>query len=230
MLYHPPGVMSGRIPLTLAMRRGTLPCSQRDCVAHDAVACSYVDRRQRECGTAWCKNHQCIAFNTIYCRRHAGVIEALGPNHATLPLPDLGNRAPSLANWVGRDLDGPIRDLLETQFPGHEMSVSTVINAGGLRDRTWGRSWKLISGDGVDLSINVSVPEADDSVVRVIYDGRVLVELTPPWIEARRHGLTLDPQTDSEARRRFYALIVEDLEAAVTATKASPSKYRIERD
>ena len=212
-------------PLTLALRRGTLACSEPDCTSHDAMACSYVDRRQRGCGSAWCRAHQQIAFNAIYCRRHAGIINALGRDHTSFSLPDLENRAPSLANWVGRDLDGEIRTLLETHFGGHRMNVSSVVTGGGHRDRTWGRSWKLISENGVDLSINVAVPEADDSVVRVIYDGRLLVELTPPWIEARRHGVSLDAPSDREARRRFYALIVEDLDAAMVETKSNPALY-----
>jgi hypothetical protein len=225
VLLQPRDPAAASAPLTLALRRGTLQCSEPDCSSHDAVRCSYVDRRQRECESAWCRTHQQIAFNSIYCRRHAGIINALGPDHMTVSLPDLENRAPSLANWVGRDLDGPIRDLLETHFPGQRLNVGTVVNGGTVRDRTWGRSWKLISEQGVDLSINVSVAEADDSVVRVIYEGQVLVELTPPWIEARRHGLRLDPQSDREARRRFYALIIEDLEGALTVTKATPDRY-----
>ena len=225
MLFHAPTPGSDAGPLTLAARRGQLPCSEPGCTSDDGVACSYVDRRQRECASAWCRAHQQIAFNGIYCRRHAGIIQALGPDHVGMAMPDLENRAPSLANWVGRDLDTPIRTLLETHFPNRPMHVSSVVNGGSLRERTWGRSWKLVSGNGVDLSVNVSVPEADDSVVRVIYDGRVLVELTPPWIEARRHGVTLDAESDGVARRRFYALIIEDLEAAMVATRKQPDPW-----
>ena len=229
MLHRSPAAVSDSPPPPPppppALRLATLACSEPACLEQDAIRCSYVDRRQRSCGGAWCKNHRQMAFNEMYCRRHAGIIQALGANYATLTLPDLENRAPSLANWVGRDLDGPIRDLLEKHYPGHEMNVTTVVNGGGLRDRTWGRAWKLISETGVDLSIAVSVPQADDSVVRVIYEGRVLVELTPPWIEARRDGHILDPEADSEARHRFYARIVEDLEAAILVTKASPDQY-----
>jgi hypothetical protein len=226
-MHHRPDAVSGSVPPPSPSDSRTLRCSEPACTAHDAVQCSYVDRRQRGCNSAWCKDHQQVAFGTIYCRRHAGIIQALGPNHAELALPDLENRAPSLANWVARELDGPIRALLETHFPGHEMNVTPVVNGGGVRDRTWGRSWKLISENGIDLSINVSVPQADDSLVRVIFDGRVLLELTPPWIEARRHNMKLDPQTDSEARRRFHELILADLEAAILDSKARPNLYLV---
>jgi hypothetical protein len=66
--------------------------------------------------------------------------------------------------------------------------VTDVVSGGSWRDGTWGRSWKFISPQGVDLSVSVTVPEADDSLVRVSYDGKVLTELTPPWIESRRQG------------------------------------------
>jgi hypothetical protein len=182
------------------------------------LPCSYVDRRQRECPTAWCGSHQQIAFNATYCRRHAGVIEALGADHPDLPLPDLDNRASSLANWVSRDLDPPIRTLLQTGFPGQTMNVTRMVSGGAWHDRTWGRSWKVISPQGVDCSVSVTVLEADDSRFRVAYDGKEILELTP-WIEARRQGVTLDAETHPQERRRFYDRIPEALEEAVMAAK-----------
>jgi hypothetical protein len=213
----PPAIASGRIGFA---------CSAPSCASHDAVRCSYVDRRQRQCDSAWCGEHHQIVFSVSYCRRHAGIITALGPEFATFALPDLENRAPSLANWIGRELDAPIRELLLRHFPGHPMQVTSVVNGGGVRERTWGRAWKLISETGVDLSINVTVPEADDSIVRVIYEGRALVEVTPPWIEARRDGVALDPQADHEARGRFYSGILQHLDAAISETK-SGDRYRL---
>jgi hypothetical protein len=203
----------------------THPCSEPGCTAADAVPCSFVDRRQRKCPTAWCGGHRRIAFDAIYCRRHAGIIEALGADHPGVPTPDLENRAPSLANWVGRDLDKSVRMLLETHFPGHTMNVTNVVTGGSRGDRTWGRSWKLISPHGVDISVSVTVPEAHDSLVRVVYDGKVLAELTPPWIESRRQGVTVDPETDRQMRFWFYDRIVKELEAAVNSTKRRPNRW-----
>jgi hypothetical protein len=213
-------------PPTVAIGLASFACSAPSCASPGAVRCSYVDRRQRRCESAWCPEHGQLAFNASYCRRHAGIINALGPDHATFPLPDLENRAPSLANWIGRDLDAPIRDLLQKHFPGHPMHVTSVVNGGGVRERTWGRAWKLLSETGVDLSIRVTVPEDDDSIVRVIYEGRVLVEVTPPWIEARRDGVPLDPQADDDARGHFYGGILQHLDAAISATKAG-SRYQL---
>ncbi len=187
----------------------------------EGVQCAYFDRRQRRCDTGWCRIHQQIAFNAMYCRRHAGIIQALGSDWVGIALPDLDNRAPSLANWVGCDLDEPIRSLLHRFFGARTLNAGTVVSGGSPVDRTWGRSWKLISDGGVDLSIKVSVPEADDSLVRVSYDGRVILEMVPPWIEARRRGVHVDPRADTEARRDFYALVLEDLEQAMKATRAA---------
>jgi hypothetical protein len=194
-------------------------CSFRGCTAPGPSQCSYVDRRQRRCATAWCGRHQQIAFDAVYCRRHAGTIEALGADHADVPLPDLDNRAPSLANWVGRDLDAAIRTLLATGFPSQTMNVTSMVSGGSPRDRSWGRSWKVISPLGVDCSVTVTVHEVDDSVVRVAYDGKDVLAVTPPWIEARRQGLVLDEVTDSEQRIHFHDSILEALEDAVMATK-----------
>lgn len=160
-----------------------------------------------------------MAFDAVYCRRHAGIIEALGPKHAELALPDLDNRAPSLANWVGRDLDAAIRTLLATGFPSQTMNVTSIVSGGSPRDRSWGRSWKVISQLGVDCSVGVVVLEADDSVVRVAYDGKEILAVTPPWIELRRQGLVLDAVTDREQRSGFYVGILVALEDAVMAAK-----------
>jgi hypothetical protein len=194
-------------------------CSSQGCTGAATSACSYVDRRQRQCPTRWCGEHQHRVFSRSYCRRHAGIIEAVGEEHADVPLPDLDNRAPSLANWVGRDLDAAIRTLLTTGFPSQTMNVSSMVSGGLPRDRSWGRWWKVISPLGVDCSVSLSVLEANDSIIHVAYDGKEILAVTPPWIEARRQGETLDTGPDHEQRSRFYERILEALEDAVMAAK-----------
>lgn len=194
-------------------------CSSMGCIVPATVPCFYVDRRQRHCTTRWCAEHHRIVFNRSYCRRHAGIIEAVGEAHADVPLPDLDNRAPSLANWIGRDLDAAIRTLLATGFPSQPINVSGMVSGGLPRERSWGWSWKVISPLGIDCSVSVTVLEADDSVVHVAYDGKEVLAVTPPWIEARRQGQALDTVADDEARRCFYDRILEALEDAVMAAK-----------
>lgn len=201
-------------------------CSAPGCGAEQVLRCSYVDRRQRHCPTIWCSTHRRVFLNTVYCRRHVSIVAALKDDPSVgRSMPDLENRAPSLANWVGRDLDAPIRALLKTHFAGQRTNDSQLVSGGSARERTWGRSWKLISSQGVDLSVAVTVAEADDSVVRITYDGKVLSEQTPPWIEDRREGKATDPAADLEGRRAFYGRIVGNLELAMVATKRRPHQW-----
>jgi hypothetical protein len=200
-------------------------CTEPDCGAPDASPCEYIDRRQRQCTTRWCTDHRQTVFEGIYCRRHGGIIEALGPYQRDLALPDLDNRAPSLANWMGRDLDTVIRTLLGTGFPGQTLNTSSMVSGGSRQERSWGRSWKVISPLGVDCSVSVSVLEVDDSVVRIAFDGREVFAMTPPWIAARRRGLTLDVETDAQERARFRDGILEALEEAVMASKQRQSHW-----
>lgn len=197
-------------------------CTEGKCSSGAAIHCSYVDRRQRECGTAWCSEHQQIAFGRVYCRRHAQTISTFGPLWTGQALPDLDNRAPSFANWASGHLDGPIRELLQ-RFPGaHMLSVSPLGIGMSLRDRTWGYSWKLVVAQGVDLSIKLIVPEADQNTVRIIYNGALFREWAAPWIQAPQLDVPLDSPTDQDARQRFFTRIVDDLEAAIEDTVRNP--------
>jgi hypothetical protein len=197
-------------------------CTEGTCSSGAATRCSYVDRRQRECGTAWCREHQQIVFGTVLCRRHARTVSAVGPMWASRVLPDLDNRAPSLANWVCSQLDRPIRELLARYFGSRTLSVSSVGIGVARRDRTWGTAWKLVSPQGIDLSINVIVRDSDPNTVLIVYDGRLFRALTAPWIEAHQPGTPLGSVTNLAAQQRFVARILKDLEAAVRHTKATP--------
>jgi len=90
------------------------PCTQGGCTSHEGAPCEYVDRRGRECRTAWCPEHRVTIEDRVYCRRHAGVVSALPSLDSSLSvsLPDLDNRAPSLVGWVSRQIDGDVWRLL----------------------------------------------------------------------------------------------------------------------
>ncbi|MDX6338740.1 MAG: hypothetical protein QOG05_6080 [Streptosporangiaceae bacterium] len=205
-----------------AVPQAPLSCTEGKCLSGAATHCSYVDRRQRECGTAWCLVHQQIVFGKVLCRRHARIVTAVGPMWHSRVLPDLENRAPSLANWVCSQLDGPIRALLARNFGSQTLSVSAVGIGVSRRDRMWGTAWKVVSPQGIDLSINAIVSEADPNTVLVMYDGLLFRELAAPWIEAHQTGSALDSVTDVAAQQRFVAGILEDLEVAVLNTKRTP--------
>lgn len=191
---------------SLDVREGHLPCSERGCVKQTGIPCEYVDRRQRGCETAWCPEHQTPIHGRNYCRRHAGVIRAVGsdPEHLT-HLPDIDNRAPSLANWVGKDLDADIKEMLLNCGRGENLIVSKLVPTGTPRDRTWARHWKLVSFNTIDHQVSVTVNENDDTMVHIWADGVIVARGIPPWITARKEGRQLDPAEDSRLRNSYYS-------------------------
>jgi hypothetical protein len=196
---------------------GTLPCSARDCSNQTAEACGYVDRRGRRCGTAWCPDHQSLVGGAVYCRRHAGVVGALGGAEQAI-MPDLENRAPSLVNWVGRDVEQVIQEIVS----GYRSQLGTdrlvadpvrMVFLGPERARVWERSWKLVDHTGWSLRVALEVDEMRDTEVAVRVGRNVVARMTPPWIEARLRGEQLPPDVDAEQRAEFY----RGLAAAVTS-------------
>lgn len=198
---------------------GSLPCSERECANHNAEACGYVDRRQRTCGTAWCPDHQSIVGGVVYCRRHAGVIRALsGQSQAVMP--DLENRAPSLVNWVGRDVEQVIQDIVT----GYRAELGTdqliadpvhLVFLGPERARVWERSWKLVDHTGWSLRVALEVDELRDTEVAVRVGRNVVARMTPPWIVARMRGEVLAPEVDAAHRADFYRGIAAAVASAI---------------
>ena len=110
--------------------------------------CEYVDRRGRECRTAWCIEHRVTIEDRVYCRRHAGVVSALPSldSSPTVSLPDLDNRAPSLVGWVSRQIDGDVWRLLLKELSagsGGQLVADpvTLVFVGIGRQRAWERAW-----------------------------------------------------------------------------------------
>ena len=192
------------------------------CFSRTVVHCSYVDRRQRECETAWCPEHQQIVVGRVFCRRHARTISTFGLLGASPALPDLENRAPLFANWASGQLDAPIRELLERRRGAHMLSVSPLGIGMSLRDRSWGYSWKLVAAQGVNLSIKLIIPEADQNTLRITFNGAPFREWAAPWIQAPQIDVPTNSRADHDARQRFFTHIVADLEAAIEDTVRNP--------
>jgi hypothetical protein len=194
-------------------------CTQPGCGAPTVVDCAYVDRRGRSCGTAWCPSHRTVALGKAYCRRHAPIVVALeGAKHSN---PDIDNRAPSLADWVGQDVEPEMRAALDRlrHEPGNAglNLVSDPLHFafhGVERHRAWQRSWKLCGHTGVAFEIQILVEEerSTDVVVRVNHNE--VARFTPPWIEGRDRDEEPDTDTDRATRARFRVAIVD---AAVEA-------------
>lgn len=190
---------------------GTLTCSAASCSSTTAVPCFYIDRRGLACETAWCEQHRVVVDGMPLCRRHASVMLAI-PEDERLNPPDRDNRAPSLLDWMARDLDPDIRSALDTvRLPGDHFTTEPahLAHIGPQRIRAWVRTWKLMDHTGFSHWVAVDVPEVSQTEVAIRVDGVVVARAEPPWIRARRQGITLSPEEDAEERQRFRDGIIE---------------------
>jgi hypothetical protein len=194
---------------------GAVRCTVASCTATDATPCAYVDRRQRPCNTAWCAQHVVFVSGMPLCRRHAGVVRAIGTEpDRLLSLPDLENRAPSLVSWVAHDVDPAVREILQRYADsGTTIDESAIFPVGHASRRTWTRHWKVLSHTGFDVRISIVVAEAEDTMVRASVDGTVVSEAEPPWIARRRSGQQLSPEEDAAERAQFRRTIIDAIEA-----------------
>jgi len=193
---------------------GDLPCSERGCAATTGVACSYLDRRNQPCPTAWCPQHRVGVAEPLYCRRHAGVMRALDPSETRLP-PDVSSRAASLVAWIAADLSARVVALLQGMRGQQEelrIQATRLVYVGRQRDRVWEHAWKLSGHRGVGHWVAVQVTEEQDDVVQLIADGSHVHHGIPPWISARREGSALGPAEDADSRERYYDELVRAIE------------------
>jgi hypothetical protein len=202
---------------------GTHACSERGCSSTEGERCGYVDRRGRSCGTAWCPDHQSIVGGVVYCRRHAGVVKALsGDARGAAALPDLENRAPSLATWVSRDVEEAVAGIVRSHAAelGGDRLISDPVHLvflGPERLRAWERSWRLVAHTGWTLRVALEVEESRDTEVVVRVGRNVVARLEPPWIAARRGGESPTAGDDAVRRQQFYRALVELVASAVDA-------------
>ena len=198
-------------------------CRAHDCAAAGTSRCAYVDRRMRPCGTEWCASHRSRVGARDYCRRHAGVVRALG-DQLPAGLPELNNRAASLAAYLGDELDGRVVSILgraaarsdEASLVNHP--VRLVKTPGG-RERRWQRSWNLVDRTGVVSRVAIEVDESDDAVVTTSVGSSRIGRGTPPWIASRD-----DADSDPERRAAFVEAIGRSIELILTRPEMAPPR------
>jgi hypothetical protein len=161
-----------------------------------------------------------------FCRRHASTLIAIDGDESVAGLPDLDNRAPSLVGWVGRELDGPIRELFERIVPPGGATLVTdpvrlVLTPGGTT-RRWAKAWKLVDHKSVINRVSIEVDELDDSNVCARVDAELIGEGVPPWIAHRRAGVQVDPATAAVERRDFAMAMARSIELVVTRQEVLP--------
>jgi hypothetical protein len=184
------------------------------------VPCAYVDRRGRGCGAAFCPAHMANIGGRPYCRRHAGVVRGLAKRTLeTEQGTEIDNRAPSLAEWMGNEVDEDLQRLLgEMRGPNVQLVLSAeplaLISQGTPRARSWERTWKLSSHTGIVIKIALLVDEADDSEVQARVDSELVFRGVPPWV-ARRSVPAGMGQDEATLRLRFRQQILDQVRAAV---------------
>lgn len=199
-------------------------CTLAGCSNDNAQPCAYRDGRGRPCRAAHCPQHGVVSDGKFYCRRHAGVMRAVGAEATPQGgLPDVDNRAPSLVNWIARDLDENVRRLLTgVARPGESVIADETVHVARdfNRKARWEQSWRLVDHTGVILKVTIQVFEENDSLVRVHVGSGVIADGIPPWIVRRTEDS--DVATDAEQRQRFYQWLDESIFMAV-------DRFRTER-
>jgi hypothetical protein len=198
---------------------GALPCGMSGCAEHTGIACAYVDRRGRECGTAWCPEHRLLSGGEVYCRRHWNTVQGLA-EAAEAALPDRDNRAPSLVAWVGRRLAPSIQDILmsraERDGPLQLVSIPVhLVFVGRDRSRVWERTWAVADHTGYLYDVTLQVDEGHDTELVLRVGRNVVTRVVPPWIESRLSGELVSDEADMARRQDFYETLRQLIVAAV---------------
>ena len=203
---------------------GDAACLAVGCPNHNATQCRYLDRRGRRCETNWCPDHVRMVGGQPYCPRHAGIMTALSLSPKKGHLPDIDNRAPSLANWVGNDMDAGIRKVLREVLNESDAETIIVEPVGyvyTIHDKAhrWERAWKLANHTGVTLKISVDVEEDNDSEIRIRVGQVTVTTATPPWVEHNKRRERVTPEVDAAERREFYANLFQIIGQSVAGQR-----------
>ena len=191
----------------------------RGCTNKTAHPCAYRDRRERACSATICPAHSISLGGVLYCRRHAGTVQAIGElAHDQSAYPDVDDRAPSLVDWIGRDIDRDIRTLLaRAARPGESVIADEAARRTHdfRRNARWERSWRLVEHTGPILNVTLHVAEDNDSLVHVRVGTETVADGVPPWIARRREGQDVEAAIDISQRRLFYRYLEETISDAV---------------
>ena len=197
-------------------------CLDGECSKPATCRCTYVDRRQVKCGTTWCDEHSRIVLGLPYCRRHATVAPSLSNGFFTHMLPDVENRAPSLATWVGGELDTAVRIALTADAPHKDAYVVSgavrPVRVPGSTMPVWLRSWTLVDSTGVLQHVSIEVDEEDDRAVVVRVAGEPMGRHQPPWI-GRPRSEVIAPELDAAARQAFRITVMHDIELGLLSAR-----------
>lgn len=133
-------------------------------------------------------------------------------------VPDLQDRAPSLINWIAKDIDAPLRALLAKAARSGERVITdgyVQLTRDIVRRARWERSWRIVDNTGLVIKVVIYIDEGDDSLVHVCAGDLIVGEGVPPWIEHRRKGDDVAVTIDISQRQRFYNSIQDAIAGAL---------------
>lgn len=191
---------------TLAWELGDQYCSARGCSQKTGLACSYVDRKERPCPTAWCPQHRHVTHGGVFCPTHGDFLDGTAYEFRETVRVDLGNAVPTVLAWVVQEIDAEISTaMLYVAMEWHQALVLDPVHfalAGVHRTRTWERAWKVCDTVGPTLRVSVVIEEGRPNVAEARMNGQTLISLIVPWHEA--HGFGEPPATKAEARGQAF--------------------------
>lgn len=146
---------------------------------------------------------------------------AIGPPEASASgAPDVDSRAPSLAGWMARELDTPIRELFARAVPAGTGTLVVdpvvLVVADGGQARRWTKTWMMVHHNSVVSRVSIEVDEAADCQVEARVDSELIGFGVPPWIEHRRAGHRVAAAVDAGERAGFTAAMARSIELVVT--------------
>lgn len=196
---------------------GDQPCTERGCSATTGLRCEYQDHRGRQCNSAWCPDHRLVVGDRLLCRRHAGVVISIPSDWKAAPLPDVDNRAPSLVNWLARELDAAIRLELLGEVRNAQAQLTSeplgLIFIGVGRKRAWERAWTLSGNEGFEYRVALVSEEANPTEVAVAVGAKTIGKGSPPWIGEQHEE---SPSPDESARRQaFNSYLLELVQSGI---------------
>jgi hypothetical protein len=199
-------------------------CAATGCRRREATRCAYVDKRSRQCPTAWCVEHGQEVEGRLFCRRHASTVTAMASEEKVSVLPDLDNRAPSLVGCVADDLDAGVRELLLRSAPAGTTVVSDPVRlvvTPGTTVRRWSKTWRLLDHSSVLNRIAIGVEEGGTAVSARV-DTDLIGGGVPPWISARLAGHGLTEAEVAAQRREFAAALARSIELVLSRSEVLP--------
>ena len=181
---------------------GDLYCTARGCTQKTGLACSYIDRRERPCPTAWCPEHRYITHGAVYCPAHGALLDGTAYEFRECVRVDLGNAVPTVLSWIVQEIDAEVSAaMLQLAMEWHQALVLDPVHfalAGVQRIRCWERAWKVCDNLGPTLRVSAVIEEAKPSVVEARVNTRPVLRLEIPWHES--HGFGERPATAAESR------------------------------